>query len=772
MNAADDKAGAHAGSNAGSDTGHDARPGSEAFEPETLRPAGLARANITGLIAVSLATVTMAVMLGRVVQLQTKPSPRLLETAGSRVSIRPEQPIRGEIMDRRGRVLSTTRFGSRVVIDPTLLERDKLAAMRKPIELDQVIVELSEAVGMSPVEVGTIVAGAMRENDVRRELLAAAPDEDAAAAAEDALPELPTYAASEHGAPVAFPVTTLTEEELSAEVKLKMPMRYVPLTGVLTEEQIAAVKAKNFPGVTLERVPVREYPGGMTVASLVGRLGVDKNGTVGAEKFLSERLEGQSGHVRYVRDAGGRPLWIGPGDVKPPQPGADVKLSIDLEIQRIAQEELTRGVHDCDAAGGRCLVLDPITGEILAMVDVVRDVPDAVDYPFVPIGNKPSPGSPEYVPDRRYKTIKRDKGREVHPALGHNRCIENVYEPGSTFKPFVWATVTELGKMRPSDVVDTENGYWVTSYGREIKDVKAKASQTWTDVLINSSNIGMMKGAEKLSFGQLHDAVKRFGFGGKTGVGLPGEGAGLVTTMGNWKISSQHSVAFGNEVAVTTLQMTRAFSAFARQGELAGTMPQIRILATDAEAAQAEVVYRVVPPKIALLTRDAMRHVAENMEKALETNSEEKGWRYEIFGKSGTSKIPVGKAPAGMRLPHGVRGYIDKQYTSSFLSAGPTENPRVVTLVIIDDPGPKLTHTNRAYGSLTAGPVNRRISERVLTYLGVPSSPGHETPELAQKPKERAPVEDAIPPGDAPEMPDEDESENTVREAGVHDDGR
>lgn len=735
-------------------------------------PSGLSRVNLTGLVLVGLATAAMGVMFGRVVMLQTKPPTRLLETVGTRVSIRPELAVRGDIMDRRGRVLSTTRFGSRIVIDPTMLEREKLEALKKPLSLDMVIVELARAAGESPAEIGRLVSDALRENDLRRELLAAASQAELEDAVEDEIPELPTFVTAEAGGePFALPQSLLEADELqAAPPKLKKLMRYVPLTGVLTDEQAAAVKALNFPGVVLERVPVREYPGGATVAPLVGRLGVDANGTVGAEKLLGDRLDGDAGRVRFVRDAAGRPLWIASGDVTPAKHGEDIRLSIDLEIQRIAQEELFRGVQDTEAAGGRCVILDPATGEVLAMVDMIRPVPEAVDYPFVPIGNKPSPGSPEYVPERRYKTIKEDKGRAIHPALGHNRCVESVYEPGSTFKSFVWASVTELGKMRPSDVVDTENGYWVTSYGREIRDVKAKASQTWTDVLINSSNIGMGKGAERMSFGQLRDAVRRFGFGSKTGIGLPGESGGLVTSLANWKISSQHSVAFGNEVAVTPVQMVRAFACFARQGDAAGTITPIRILAGDEASRQGDVVFRVLPAKVALLTRDAMGQVAERMETSMATASpEEKVWRYSMFGKSGTSKIPVGKPPAGKRLPHGVRGYLDKQYTASFLAAGPTENPRIVVLVIIDDPGPKLTHTNRAYGSLTAGPVNRRIMERTLTYLGVPTSPGHEAvdqpaPKQPTAPEVLPPIEEVIPAGDAPEMPEEESEDSQLLE--------
>jgi cell division protein FtsI (penicillin-binding protein 3) len=568
----------------------------------------------------------------------------------------------------------------------------------------------------------------MVENDRRREILRATLSDAEVLALEASAPihpEAPSTPVIDD--PLATSPLVPVEEDTPAGVP-KRVMQYLPVSGVLNDAQLASFRAKEWTGVYLERVAVREYPGGATVASIVGKVGVDQHGTVGMESLLSSRLEGERGEIRYVRDAGGRPLWISPGDVKPAIHGGDVRLSIDLEIQRIAWEEIFRGVQEYEAAGGRVVVLDPATGEILAMVDVLRPVPEAIEYPFVPIGHRPSPGEPEYVPDTRYKVLRADPAREIHPALGRNRCVEAVYEPGSTFKAFVWAVVTELGKVAPSEVLDTESGEWHTGYGRTIRDVKHIASQTWTDILINSSNIGMGKGAERLTFSQLRDAVRRYGFGSKTGIGLAGESAGLVTPIAKWKLSSQHSVAFGDEIAVTPVQMVRAFSVFARQGEWTGTLPTLRILAANDEELRSEVVYRVLPRKIALLTRDAMTHVAGNMEAAMARKSaSESVWRYNIFGKSGTSKIPTGKPPEGMRLPLGTRGYIEKQYTSSFIGAGPTESPRLVVLAIIDDPGPKLTHTNQAYGALTAGPVCRRVMERALMYLGTPASPGNES---------------------------------------------
>jgi len=705
------------------------------------------RANLTGVVFLSLTTLGLVGLFARVVQLQLGPDPRLAETVGTRTAVQSEEPARGDLLDRRGRLLSVTRFAHRVIVDPTQLERDRLSEVKRkvPVTLDEIMGAIATASGRPIEDIGRELSGAMIENDARREFLRSigwmAPEPQ-----ESHQP--PVHEAGLDDTPGAAPILGVEAEATvdplaTSPATPKWPTRYLPMSGVISDERASVLRARNFPGVSLERVPVREYPGGSTVAPIVGRVGFDRSGTVGAELSMYDKLEGSPGRITFVRSAGGRPLWVSPGSATPAVHGADVRLSIDLEIQRIAQEELFRGVNEYNAAGGRVVVIDPNTGEIYAMVDITRPVPEAVAFPWAPIGQRPNAAAPEYVSEaKRYRVIAEDKAREIHPALGHNRCVESVYEPGSTFKPFMWAIVTETGRLRPSDVLNTENGYWVTSYHREIRDVKAKASQTWHDVLVNSSNIGMGKGCERLSFAEMNRGVVRWGFGKKTGLPLAGESSGLVTPIDRWKITSTHSVAFGNEVAVTPVQMVRAFAAFCRQGDAAGTIGPIRLIAAGDKELRADVMYRVVPSKVALLARDAMGTVAENMETSLASRSGEKEWRYNIFGKSGTSKIPLGRAPEGYRLPHGTKGYLQKQFTTSFLAGGPTENPRLVVLVIIDDPGPELTHTNRAYGALTAGPVNRRIFERALTYLGVASSPGR----MAEKPNKvaSAPIVDDV----------------------------
>jgi cell division protein FtsI (penicillin-binding protein 3) len=527
----------------------------------------------------------------------------------------------------------------------------------------------------------------------------------------------------------------LGEEEETPGEPLR-PIRYVRVSDVLDDATIVrlreTLRTHKITGVHLEQRGVREYPSGALAASIIGKIGADERGLLGAERTHEERLSGDAGRILYVRDAKGRPLWMGPDSFELPRRGDDLRLSIDLEIQRIGTDLLQRGVEECDAAGGRLVVMDPATGEILAMVDIVREVPEAAPFPWP----DKAPRTPEQqrmrtllyeppaqIPRARYIVVKPDPRRELHPALARNRCVEDMYEPGSTFKVFTWATATELGVYRPSDVLQTHSGFWRTPYHRLIRDVHGKAQQTWEEVLINSSNIGLSQAAEKMTHDQLHNAVRRFGFGQRTGIGLPGESSGRVTSRKNWRNFTQTSVSFGQEIAVTPVQMARAFCAFARAGDMSGTLPRARLRAVDDDDPERYVAHRVLRPDVAAMVRRILTVNAQAMEaKMALRNRDERDWRYSMFGKSGTAQIPLGAPPPGKRRP-GKMGYYERQYNSSFIAAGPTENPRLVVLVVIDDPGPALVRANRYYGSDTAGPVARRIMERSLAYLGVPPSP-------------------------------------------------
>jgi hypothetical protein len=433
------------------------------------------------------------------------------------------------------------------------------------------------------------------------------------------------------------------------------PIRYLRLGGVLTAAQAddvrAVLRTHKVRGAAIEKLPIRDPTAGAEAAALVGKVGhyddgkvkLDDVGVLGAERLLEGVLAGDPGSVRYVRDARGRPLWMDPGSVRPPSPGDDFHLSIDLELQRLCHEELSKGVLDQNAQGGRLVMIDPATGEVLAMVDIVRTVDDAAPFPWA---DKPPPRKKgELAPKvasmsegkpRRYVIIPEDKNRATHPALARNRCIEDMYEPGSTFKPFVWSTINELGLIRLDEVIDTEGGRWRLPIGRYLEDVVKRDRQTWYDVLVNSSNIGMVKGAGRLTPQQLHDACIRFGFGKPTGLGLPGrpvagESAGAVTPLNRWSRFTHTSVPYGHEIGVTPVQMARAFAVFAREGELAGTLPRLRLDAVSSGDPQG-VIYRVLPPDIALGVREPLAKVASKMEETMKTGlkqpAPEEGWRY------------------------------------------------------------------------------------------------------------------------------------------------
>jgi cell division protein FtsI/penicillin-binding protein 2 len=666
-------------------------------------------------IATTFMVVALAAIVLRVGQLQLVPPGQLAEHVQARVTRATLPGVRGEILDRRGRLLSTTRIGYRAFVDPTLF----------PDPPEDAIIRLADALGVMPEEVGEPIMSKVAVNDAR---LALFPEPDKVD--QQSLSEMLRQMFSEGE----------RDDDAADSPRL---VRYVPVGPVLDEARVDAVKALKIPGVHLERRDIREYPGGPLVASVVGKVGDEPKWTIGAERILNDQLLGNSGKAEYVRDAQGRPLWVEPGHWNPAKRGQDARLSIDLELQRIAHEELMKGIAEADAAGGRCIMLDPLTGEVLAMVDIVVERDDLAPYVWEPLDPKaPRPSLPTGSARPRYKTLTDDPARKIHPALARNRCIEDVYEPGSTFKSFIWSIITERGLAQPTEVFDTEGGRWFTAYGRYIEDVTKRDVMTWQEVLVNSSNIGMVKAGERMTFQQMHEAMTRFGFGSRTNIGLPGEGAGIITPVKRWSKYSQTSVPIGHEVAVTPIQMVRAFSSFARPGDLAGTLPDVTLRASDPESVTIPVVNRVLPPEIALLTRETLGGVTHNVEERMKLQArqhkmegetqEAANWRYMLFGKSGTAEIPLGKAPKGMRRPRGVSGYFDGQYNSSFIAAGPTEDPRLVCLVVIDDPGPQRVRTRTHYGSMTAGPVVRRAMERALTYLGSPPSPIPDPASLAK----------------------------------------
>ncbi len=564
-------------------------------------------------------------MFARVVQLQAAPPKELAPHTGTRTATQIEPAKRGEVLDREGRVLASSRFGMRVFIDPTRFPQ--------PPQFDLSVIALADAMGVRPEVIGPKIIEKMIENERRLR--------DAGIISKPK-PEVST---KKQRISLAQAIDRFQKRLDHVEDDSEAPVlvRYLSLGSPLSDANLDAVKKAKIGGVYLEPRSIREVTAEDYMSSLLGRVGTDDVGLMGAERSMNKVLAPKAGKFQYVRDSKGNALWVEPGGYTAPRRGGDVRLSIDLEFQRIAIEELDRGVLDAEAAGGRLILMDPATGEILAMVDQVRDDVAVVDYDWTtPIAKDNG------LHGVRYRTISKSAVTTDGTPLTRNRCVEDVYEPGSTFKPFMWSAVTELGLAKPAEIFDTHNGVWTTPYGRALSDVAKRARQSWCDVLVNSSNIGMQQGTARMSFTQMREALVKFGFGRRTGVGLPGESPGLLTSKKDWSQWTQTSVAMGHAVSVTPLQMVRAFSIFARDGDLVGTLPQVRLAARTEQddLSDDQVTKRVLPADVASLCRTTMRGVTLSLDRKLaEQVVPEKGWKYELFGKSGTAEIALGRPP-------------------------------------------------------------------------------------------------------------------------------
>ncbi len=540
-------------------------------------------------------------VLGRVVQLKISPDSRLAGAVGTALSSRDELARRGELVDRRGRIVAATTIGYRLFVDPKTVD-----------DVQTIAVDIAAITGDDPIEIDKAIC-------------------------------------------------------------TRIHSRYVAVKPLLETWQVEAIKNAGLRGVGLEPRLVRHYPFDEMAASLVGTVGVDHVGLSGMELRYNEALVPSRGKLTYLRDAKRNSLWIEPDGYQPGKNGRDVRLSIDLIIQDIAEKRVDQAVEQHNAGGGRIIVLDCTSGEILAIYDALNA----------------RPGWDEQTDD---------PSREIHPALGRSRCVTDPYEPGSTFKPFIWSVATELGMADLDEVLPTPSEpAHRTSYGRRIRDSHYYGPSTWRRVLVKSMNSGMAIVAERMTYRQMQEAIGRFAFGEKTACGLPGETTGILTSDKDWSKYTQSSVAMGHEIAVTPVQMVRAFSAFARDG----TIPSLRLAALSDEEMEYRFIRRAIPESIALTVRGVMRDVMiEGTGRRAQSD------RYQLFGKSGTAQLP--KKQGG--------GYHEDRYVASFIAGAPYLDPRVVVLCVIDDPDKSKGH----YGGAIAGPVVRDVIDETLSYLGVP----------------------------------------------------
>jgi cell division protein FtsI (penicillin-binding protein 3) len=447
------------------------------------------------------------------------------------------------------------------------------------------------------------------------------------------------------------------EDWLARRVTSSPDREFVYLRRHLPPDQAADVLRLGVPGLGSLREYRRYYPAGEVTGHLLGFTDVDDRGQEGLELAFDYWLTGESGSKRVIQDRLGRVI----GDVelvKPARPGRPLRASIDLRLQYIAYRELKRAVTDNGARSGSVVLLDPRSGEVLAIVS-----------------------QPAFNPNDR---------AQLDPSHYRNRAVTDIFEPGSSFKPFIVAAALESGRYRPDSVIDTSPGY-IEVGASVLRDEHNLGPISITTLLAKSSNVGAARLALELDPNRLWNMLTGFGIGQLTNSGFPGESAGVLNDARHWRPVGQATLAFGYGVSVTTLQLARAFAVIAA----GGVRRPASLLALDKP-----------PPGERVISRETAVTLAHMLEAVV--SSEGTGARaaiknFHVAGKTGTAK----KATAG--------GYSDDRYTAVFAGLAPVSNPRLVAVVVIDEP-----RGNAYYGGDVAAPVFERIVAEALRVLDVP----------------------------------------------------
>ena len=445
----------------------------------------------------------------------------------------------------------------------------------------------------------------------------------------------------------------------AAELKKKLAeseREFVYLKRQLPPEQAAKVVQLNLPGVFLQREYRRYYPAAEVTAHVVGVTGVDDNGQEGIELAYQHWLTGKAGSRRVIKDRLGHVIED-IESIRSPQQGRELALSIDQRIQYLAFRELKSAIALNEAKAGSLVVLDVNTGEVLALANW-----------------------PTYNPNNR-DTLKVGRSR--------NRAVVDLFEPGSTLKPFTVAAALESGQVSPESMVDTEGGHY-TIGNRTIHDAHPGGLLTVSQVIQKSSNVGSAKMALAMAPQKLWTILSDVGFGTQTKVGFPGEATGRLRAYQTWKPIEQATMSYGHGISVSLLQLARAYSVFATDGKLKPLTLVKRDLPVEGKA--------VISPRTAMAVRRMLEMVTQPGGTA--TRAQVAGFR--VAGKTGTAHKLVGAA------------YASDRYISSFVGFAPASNPRLVIAVMLDEPGGR-----SYYGGEVAAPVFSTVMAGALRLLGI-----------------------------------------------------
>ncbi len=435
-------------------------------------------------------------------------------------------------------------------------------------------------------------------------------------------------------------------------------------TSVSAADAVRKLKNPNF-GIINE--PKRFYPHGEMLSNVIGFCNVDSEGAEGLELLYNQKLSGRKGYRYTKRDARGREMIALEEKLIPAVNGGRLILTIDQYIQYVTEQALEEAFRKNKAKSAIAIVMNPKTGEILAMAS-----------------------RPNFDPNRI---------AESDAAHRRNRPITDIFEPGSVFKIVTATAALNEGKVKLDDTFNCESGQWRVRANRIIHDVHPYGRLTFPEVLIKSSNIGTVKIAMRLGQELLYKYIKEFGFGDKTGIDFPGEVNGILRPTEKWSSFSITSIPYGQEVAATALQMVRAISVIANGGHV--VRPYLLKEIQDADGVtltkkEPQVSESILKPEVAATMNEILQRVV------LEgTGDKAKIEGVKVAGKTGTAQK---LNPGG--------GYSHSHFVGSFIGYAPADDPMLAMIVSIDDPHPYY------YGGTVAAPVFKDVIEQSLIYLG------------------------------------------------------
>lgn len=452
----------------------------------------------------------------------------------------------------------------------------------------------------------------------------------------------------------------LPPADLAKRVESNAAREFMYLARGLTPERGQAVLERKIAGVYSKEEFRRFYPAGEVAAHLVGFTDIDEHGREGVELAFDEWLTGVPGKRQVIKDRRGD--LIRDVQVKEnAKPGKQLALSIDLRLQYLAHRELRNALLEFEAKAGSLVMVDVRTGEVLAMVN-----------------------HPTYNPNNR---------RQLNPQAMRNRAMVDVFEPGSTVKPFSIAAALGTGRWTPESTVDTGNGSF--KIGRyTIRDVSRGGLLDLTEILKKSSNVAISKIALDIGAQPVYAMMQNVGFGADTGLSFPGERVGQLPMHRKWGQAETATLAYGYGLSVTAVQLAHAFAVLANDGRNIplSLLRQDRVPADGVQVMDAQI------------SKSVMGMLQAVVEEPGGGGSRARVPGYHVGGKSGTAK----------KLASGG-GYTESSYRSLFAGVAPIENPRVAVVVVIDEPS-----KGGYYGGLVAAPVFGRVTAGALRMLNVP----------------------------------------------------